>query len=54
MTAVTPWIALAALLIFGLCFGDDIDRAAIVVGLIFAVSMAGGIPSGKHEGELDA
>lgn len=49
-----PLIALAALLVFGLCFGDDIDRVLILVGLlVFVPSMAGGVPSGEHEGELD-
>lgn len=37
--------ALAVLLIFGFCFGDDIDRAAILIGLLlFAPGMAGGVP----------
>lgn len=48
------FVMVAALLIFGFYFGADIDRALILIGiLIFAPSMSGGIPSGKHEGELD-
>lgn len=37
--------ALAALLIFGFCFGDGVDRAVILIGLfLFAPAMAGGVP----------
>lgn len=45
MTMHTAVGMLAALLIFGFCFGDDIDRAAILIGLLlFAPAMAGGVP----------
>ena len=48
-------LPLAALLIFGFCFGDDIDRALIFAGLIFALAMAGGVPTHAKKGEsLDA
>lgn len=49
--AVTLAVALLVTLLY---FGADIDRALILIGLIaFAPWMSGGIPSGKHEGELD-
>lgn len=45
MTIHAAVAALATLLIFGFCFGDDIDRAAILIGLLlFAPAMAGGVP----------
>ena len=47
-------LPLAALMLFGFCFGDDIDRAIILIGLLFAALMAGGVPGGKTKGELDA
>lgn len=52
-------LIITALLVFGFYFGDDIDRACIVGGFIFAVSMAGGVPEAirlkteTREGELD-
>lgn len=47
------WLAVV-LLVIGLVFGADIDRALILFGLLaFAPWMSGGIPSGKTEGELD-
>jgi hypothetical protein len=52
-------LPLAALLIFGFCFGDAIDRACIAGGLLFAASMAGGVPEGmklrsETDGDIDA
>jgi hypothetical protein len=36
-----PLLILGAVLIFGLCFGDGIDQAAICIGLAFAYFMSG-------------
>lgn len=48
-------LPLAALLIFGFCFGDDIDRACIGGALIFALSMSGGVPVSSKKGDnIDA
>lgn len=43
----------AALLAFGFYHASDIERIGIVITAIIILGMSGGIPSGKHEGELD-
>lgn len=49
-------LPLIGLLIFGLIFGADIDRAYIIRGLFFvALGLAGGVPTYGKKGEaLDA
>lgn len=36
-----PLASLAAVVLFALIFGDDVDRAVVGIGLAFALSMAG-------------
>jgi hypothetical protein len=36
-----PLAMLAGIVLFALIFGDDVDRIAIGIGLVFALSMSG-------------
>ncbi len=52
MTLAIPFLAI--ILVVAFCLGEDVDRWCIAGGLIFAVSMAGGVPTYSKGESIDA